>query len=402
MYSKINVVDKVDFAFIFIYSIALFVFIGITAAMIYFLYKYNKKKHPVPSDIEGNLLAEITWTIIPTIIVMAMFFVGWDSYVALRTAPKDSIEIKVESKMWSWKFIYPNGTISNELYVPLGKPVKLNITSLDVIHSFYIPAYRIKVDAVPGLTTYAWFKGDKKSDFDILCAEYCGVRHAYMLSKVHVVDEKDYISFLSGRSKKDVKITLEEVLKKHGCSDCHSLDGSVIVGPALNDIGGKKRVVIESGKEKEIIVDEKYLKNSILYPEKELVKGFENMMPSFKGKISDEELDQMIKLLLGKTISGSSIEIGKKLVESEGCLSCHSTDGSVIAAPSFKNLYHSKKTIIKDKKEFSAFADDEYIFVAIKYPEREVVKGYEPIMPSFAHLSDDQVKSIIEYIKSLQ
>lgn len=400
MNSKINVVDKVDFTFIFIYSISFVVLLGITIAIIYFLFKYNKKRHPVPSNIKGNLFAEITWTVIPTIIVMAMFFVGWDSYVALRSAPKDSIEINVEGKMWSWKFIYPTGVTSNELYIPLGKPVKFNITSVDVIHSFYIPAYRIKVDAVPGMTNYAWIKPDKKGDFDILCAEYCGVRHAYMISKVHVIDEKEYTEFLAGNMKNETNMTLEELLKKHGCSDCHSLDGTVMVGPPLNDIAGQKRVVITDGKEREVVVDENYLKNAILYPEKDLLKGFENIMPSYKDQLPDNELNQLINLLLGK--ANISMEIGKNLIESEGCLSCHSTDGSVIAAPSFKNLYNSQKTVIKDNKEFTFTADDEYLFIAIKYPEREIVKGYDPIMPSYSNLNDEQVKSIIEYIKSLQ
>jgi len=400
MYPQLDAVKKVDFAFIFIYSISVVMLIGITIAIIYFLIKYNKKKNPEPADIKGNFIAEMLWTVIPTIIVMGMFYVGWSSYVALRNVPAGAIEIDVEARMWSWKFTYPGGVTDSELYVPLNKPVKLNITSKDVIHSFYVPAFRIKVDAVPGITTYATFNPTKKGDFDILCAEYCGVRHAYMLSKVHVVDEDEYAAFLEGGSKKEVAESLEILLDKYGCADCHSLDGSVLVGPSLKDIHNRKTVVIVDGKEKEVIVDENYLKDAIIYPEKEIVKGFDNIMPSYKDEIPEEDLKLMIDLLLNKKPQVSG-EDGKEIAESEGCMSCHSTDGSILAGPSFKGLYGAKKQVIKDGKEFTVEVDDEYIYVSTKYPDREIVKGFDNIMPPFDYLTDDQIKAIIEYIKSL-
>ncbi|MBZ4647078.1 MAG: cytochrome c oxidase, subunit [Clostridia bacterium] len=402
MYPLVSAVNKVDFAFILIYSIAAVVLLGITFAMVYFLFKYNKKRHPEPADIKGNLLAEVLWTVIPTIIFMGMFFVGWDSFVALRSVPKNAIEINVEGKMWSWKFTYPNGKVDKELYVPINKPVKLNITSADVIHSFYVPAYRIKIDAVPGLTTYAWFNPNKKGDYDILCAEYCGVRHAYMLSKVHVVDEEEYAKFISGEKEKTANVTLPELLDKYGCSDCHSLNGEVLVGPPLNDIKGRKTIVIIDGKEKEIVADEKYIKDSILYPGKEIVKDFENIMPPYDGEIPENELNTLVDLMLNKKQEISNIEVGKKLIDDEGCTGCHSTDGSIIAAPSFKNLYNAKKQVIKDGKEYTVTADEEYIYVSTKYPEREIVKGFDPIMPPFDYLTDEQIKAITEYIKSLK
>jgi cytochrome c oxidase subunit 2 len=402
MYPQATAVEKVDFTFILIYSIAAIVLLGITIAIVYFLYKYNRKRHPNPADIKGNLVAETLWTVIPTIIVMAMFFVGWDSFVALRTVPKDAIEIKVEGKMWSWKFTYPNGKTDKELYVPINKPVKLNITSTDVIHSFYVPAYRIKIDAVPGLTTYTWFNPDKKGDFDILCAEYCGVRHAYMLSKVHVVDEEEYARFISGEKEKTASVTLPEILDKYGCSDCHSLNGEVLVGPPLNDINGRKTIVIIDGKEKEIVADENYIKDSILYPEKEIVKGYENIMPPYENEIPENDLNTLINLMLNKNKEVSNIEVGKKLIDDEGCTGCHSTDGSTIAAPSFKNLYGAKKQVLKDGKEFTVEVDDEYMYVSIKYPEREIVKDFDPIMPPFDYLTDEQIKAITDYIKTLK
>ncbi|MGB9730792.1 MULTISPECIES: cytochrome c oxidase subunit II [Calditerrivibrio] len=210
---------------------------------------------------KGNTLLEIIWTVVPTLIVIGIFFAGWDSFRALRNAPKDSFQIKVEGKMWSWKFIYPDGRTTNELYVPVGKPVKLNLTSVDVLHSFYVPAFRIKIDAVPGMETYAWFKAEKVGKYDILCAEYCGVRHAYMLSKVNVLTEDEYTKWL----KSDNKITkVDQILKKHGCFDCHSTDGSILVGPSFKNIYNRDVVVLEKGKEYKIKSDENYLRESIL------------------------------------------------------------------------------------------------------------------------------------------
>ncbi|MGA1862514.1 cytochrome c oxidase subunit II [Deferribacter thermophilus] len=401
MYPQVNAVQKVDFAFIFIFSIAIIILIGITITIVLFLIKYNKNKNPEPADIKGNLIAETLWTVIPTIIVIGMFFAGWNSFVALRTVPKNAIEIGVEAKMWSWKFTYPNGKTDKELYVPINKPVKLNITSKDVIHSFYVPAYRIKIDAVPGLVTYAWFNPDKLGDFDILCAEYCGVRHAYMISKVHVVTVEEYMAYLE--KKEDVaKVNdLPTLLDKYGCSDCHSLDGSVIAGPPLNNLMGKKRIVIENGAEKEIMVDENYLRESILNPAAKIVKDFENIMPSYKDEISDEDLQLLIELLLGKKEINLK-KIGEKLAEDEGCTSCHSTDGSILAAPSFKNLYNKKHIVIKNGKKVEIVADENYLYNSIKKPEEEIVEGFDPIMPPYDYLTDEQIKSLIEYIKSLQ
>lgn len=401
MYPQTNPVYKVDQTFLLIYSISAIVLLGITIAMIYFLFRYNKKKNPEPSDIEGNFVAEFLWTVIPTIIVMWMFYAGWDSYKALRSVPKGAYEVQVEAKMWSWKFTYPNGKISNELFVPVGKAVKLNITTVDVIHSFYVPAFRIKMDAVPGLTTYAWFNADKKGEYDILCAEYCGLRHAYMLSKVKIVDEDEFAAFLEGGNiNKTAKLTLPEMLQKYGCADCHALDGSVLVGPALNDISGRKTVVISDGKEREITADKGYISQSITEPEKDIVKGFDPMMPSYKDKIPAQELGDLVNLLAGE---GESLSHeGREISENEGCSGCHSTDGSVIAGPSFKGLYGTKRNVVKDGKDYELEADDDYLYVSIKYPEREIVKGFDPIMPGFDGLTDEQVKALIEYIKSLK
>jgi len=192
-----NPVRGVDLAFWYILGISVLLLIGITAVMIFFVIRYRRSKHPVPVDIRDNLNLEVVWTVLPTLIALTMFWVGWKSYIGLREVPEDAIEIEVAGQMFSWVFLYPNDKeTEGELVVPLGKAVKLNIESWDVLHSFYIPSYRIKVDAVRGMTTYAWFNADRIGEYDILCTEYCGVDHAYMLGKLKIVPEDEYLAWL--------------------------------------------------------------------------------------------------------------------------------------------------------------------------------------------------------------
>jgi cytochrome c oxidase subunit 2 len=190
-------VKGVDLAFWYILGISVILLVGITAVMIYFVIRYRRSKHPEPADIRDNLNLEVVWTVIPTIIALTMFWVGWKSYIGLRDVPEDALEIEVAGQMYSWIFIYENDKeTENELVVPLGRAIKLNISSWDVLHSFYIPSYRIKVDSVPGMYTYAWFNADREGEFDILCTEFCGVDHAYMLATLKIVPEQEYLEWL--------------------------------------------------------------------------------------------------------------------------------------------------------------------------------------------------------------
>lgn len=190
-------VRGVDLAFWYILGISVLLLIGITAVMVYFVIRYRRSKHPDPVDIRDNLNLEVVWTVLPTLIALTMFWVGWQSYIGLRNVPEDAIEIDVAGQMFSWVFMYPNDKeTEGELVVPHGKAIKLNIESWDVIHSFYVPSYRIKVDAVAGIPTYAWFMADRLGEYDILCTEYCGTEHAYMLAKLKIVPEQEYLTWL--------------------------------------------------------------------------------------------------------------------------------------------------------------------------------------------------------------
>lgn len=190
-------VRGVDLAFWYILGISVLLLVGITAVMIYFVIRYRRSKHPDPVDIRDNLNLEVVWTVLPTLIALTMFWVGWQSYIGLRDVPEDALEIDVAGQMYSWVFMYPNDKeTENEVVVPLGKAIKFNIESWDVLHSFSVPSFRIKVDAVPGMATYVWFMADKVGEYDIFCTEYCGVAHADMLAKLRIVPEQEYLAWL--------------------------------------------------------------------------------------------------------------------------------------------------------------------------------------------------------------
>lgn len=188
-----NPVSSVDTAFIYIFGVSIVLLTAITAVMIYFVFRYRRSKNPVPADIRGNWKLEAVWTILPTLIALSMFWVGWTSYTGLRNVPEDAMEVEVLGQMFSWIFIYENDIeTENELVVPENTAVKLNIESLDVLHSLFIPAFRVKVDAVKGLPTYVWFQTEEASEYDILCAEYCGTDHSLMTAKLRVLPQEEY------------------------------------------------------------------------------------------------------------------------------------------------------------------------------------------------------------------
>jgi cytochrome c oxidase subunit 2 len=183
---------EVDRIFLFIVGISVLLLALITVLMIYFVIRYRRNRHPEAVDIEGNTLLEIIWTLVPTALVIAMFYYGWIGFKAMRDVPDNAMNVGVTGQMWFWKFEYKNGRQTDSLHVPVGVPVKLNIESLDVIHSLYIPAFRIKEDAVPGAETYLWFVAENEGDFDIFCAEYCGTGHSSMNSKVIAHSEEEF------------------------------------------------------------------------------------------------------------------------------------------------------------------------------------------------------------------
>ena len=292
-----NFVEGVDKAFFLIMGISFVFLIGLTFAMLYFVYKYNNKRNPVATQIKGSTKLEIIWTVIPTILVLVMFYYGWAGWAPMRTAPKDSFNITVTGRMWNYTFQYENGKKTDTLYVPMNKAVKMKLVSLDVIHGFYIPAFRIKEDVVPGREKMSWFIAQKEGSFELFCSEYCGMNHSYMYTYVKVLPQDQFNKWYVDTVKR-VEAAVDSptasgkrIMKNIGCFACHSVDGSKLVGPSFKGIYGHAATVVTGGNEREVTVDDEYVKRSIYEPNADVVKGFnKGLMLSYKGQLSEDDV----------------------------------------------------------------------------------------------------------------
>jgi cytochrome c oxidase subunit 2 len=190
-------VKSVDFAFFFIVAVSVFFLVLITTLMLYFVFKYNRKRNPKAKNIHGSVPLEILWTVIPTVLVLFMFYFGWKGYEQMSEIPEESMVVNVTAQMWKWTFKYDNGRTSDTLYVPINKPVKVILHSLDVNHSFYIPSFRVKKDVIPGKENTSWFQATKLGSYPIFCAEYCGMNHSYMYTEVVALSEMNFTAWLN-------------------------------------------------------------------------------------------------------------------------------------------------------------------------------------------------------------
>lgn len=289
--------EAIDPVFMFIFTASALLLLGITATMIGFVIRYHRSRAPEPtSRVEGNLWLELLWIVLPSVLVLAMFYYGWAGYLALRNVPAGALEVTVKARMWSWSFLYANGKSSTELYVPVGQAVKVNLVSEDVIHGFYLPAFRVKRDVVPGMKNYAWFVASKAGKYDLFCSAYCGTGHSAMLGVVEAIPAPEFAAWL--KQGQEEEENGHELLEKYGCLGCHSLDGAAKMGPTLLGIWGRRESIIRAGQEVEITVDEDYLRQAIREPKAELVKGFRSIMPS-RSEISEGELTVMLQYLKG-------------------------------------------------------------------------------------------------------
>jgi len=408
MYPQIfSAAKEVDQAFLIILGFSVFILVAVTVAMLWFLWRYNYKRNPKAADITGNFWAEVVWTVLPTIIVLGLFWTGWTSFKAMRTIPDGAMLVQVEGRMWSWKFTYENGKTSSELFAPVDTPIKLALSSRDVIHSFYIPAMRVKWDLVPGMDTDAWIQSDTVGEFDIFCAEYCGLKHADMITKLKVMTNDDFQQWLEGTPEEEGGESRGlALMEEFGCFDCHTMDGTDDIAPPLNGIAGKERLIIlPDGTKRTIKADANYLKTSIMDPGAELVDGFDDEMPPYEGDLSDEDADVVVNYLLGKDETGKPLTFpihpGGQLAKVEGCFKCHSIDGSSGNGPSFKGLYGSTITVRKAGKEKTVTADEDYILESITQSSKWIADGYANSMPNYDDLSEESVESLLSYIKSL-
>jgi cytochrome c oxidase subunit 2 len=301
-----------DDLFLLIMGISLVLLLLTSGTMVYFIFRYGRKRHPRPESVRESVLLEVAWTVIPTVLVLAIFWLGWKGFVYKRTVPREAMLVKVTARQWSWSFRYENGRESDVLKVPVGRPVKLSLTSVDVLHSLFIPAFRVKEDCVPGRETYLWFLPDRPGSFDLFCSEYCGMAHSSMITKVEALPEAEFAAWYapaagaaaaaprkkSGGTGPDSRVHEgSELVRNKGCIACHSLDGTPKIGPTFKGAFGKKEIVLRGGREVEVMVDEAFIRQTLLEPEKERVKGYPPIMPSQKGLLKDSEIDDIIEYL---------------------------------------------------------------------------------------------------------
>jgi len=287
--------DNLYAAILWISLIACMILIG---GMIYFVVKYRRKTETDKTPyISHNTFLEFLWSFIPLVIFLGAFGWGWAVYHHMRAMPEDALEVHVFGQQWSWSFAYKSGKTSDgEFWVPVNTPVKLLMTSKDVIHSFYIPSMRIKQDVVPGRYSALWFNAEKTGDYQIFCAEYCGTSHSGMAAKMHVVSMEDYEKWIQ---ENDEGLTMaqrgEKLYSGKGCVACHSTDGSTRVGPSWRGLYGRTEEMDDGQK---IVADDNYIRESILNPNAKIVKGFKGgLMPVFQGQLSELQLASLVEYI---------------------------------------------------------------------------------------------------------
>jgi cytochrome c oxidase subunit 2 len=285
-----QIATHVDSLYAFLLTVSFISCVLVIGGLIVFAMKYRRKSaNDKTPYIAHNTTLEFLWSFIPFVIFMVVFVWGWIVYMQLRTMPEDGLEIAVQGQKWNWTFTYKNGrSTSAEFYVPVGQPVRLVMTSVDVLHSFYIPAFRNKQDVVPGRYTQLWFKAEKEGDYQVLCAEYCGDKHSGMLAKLHVVPRAQFEEWLGNDPYKGLPpLEIGRKVYSSRCIACHNLTEAKNVGPGFKGLWGKSEA-IEGGT---VTIDENYVRESILNPNAKVVAGFpKGVMPTFAGQLNEQEI----------------------------------------------------------------------------------------------------------------
>jgi cytochrome c oxidase subunit 2 len=280
---------RVDNLYFFMLAVTVFFSVLVGALVVILAVKYRRRRaDEVGANIHGSTALEVIWTAIPLLIAMVMFVWGTSVYFALAKPPAEAMEIYIVGKRWMWKTQHLTGHREiNQLHVPVGTPVKLLISSEDVIHSYYIPAFRQKIDAVPGKTTTMWFQASKAGIYQLFCAEYCGTQHSGMIGKVVALEPREFQQWLSGGAPAGTLTSSGETeFATLGCVTCHRDDGSGR-GPSLVGVFGKPQQLANGTS---VIADESYLRESILNPQAKVVQGYQPLMPAYQGQISEDNL----------------------------------------------------------------------------------------------------------------
>jgi len=292
---------QVDGLYFLLTAVSAFFTLLIFVLVFVFAVKYRRSVHPHPVQIEGSLPLELMWTLIPLGICMVFF--AWGSLIYFQEArpPKGAMEVYAVAKQWMWKFEYEGGQRDiNQLHVPVGRDVKMIMSSQDVIHSFYVPAFRIKADVLPGRYTETWFHPTKTGTYHLFCAEYCGTDHSGMIGQVIVMEPAEYQAWMSGGNTTGSLVSNgEQLFQQLGCATCHRFDTQGR-GPNLIGIFGKP-VLLDDGRT--VVADENYVRESILNPGAKIVSGFKPIMPTFQGQVSEENLMALVAYI--KSLSQS-------------------------------------------------------------------------------------------------
>ena len=292
---------EIDFVYMALFWLSVVLFLGIAIPAIYFAWRYRYKPGRVTPHTTHNTMLEITWSVLPLLLCVGIFFWGLKGWMEYAVSPGEAMEVQVTAKQWLWAFEYPDGTRSaGDLHVPVNKPVKFVMTSDDVLHDFFVPDMRVKHDIIPGRFTEVWFTPTVMGKHIITCAEYCGKGHSDMRGTLTVESDADFANYLAtgGTEWEEYKTHMADWGKiqweRKGCNSCHTVDGSKSKGPTWKGIWGSM-VKLKDGSS--VLVDEKYVKESEDFPTAKIVEGFDPIMPSFQSLIRPHEFEGIVALI---------------------------------------------------------------------------------------------------------
>lgn len=310
--SASSIAPHVDSVWWFLVALTVVMTVLIFATVITFVAWYrNKNDGRVATQIEGSTQLEILWSALPFLLLMGLFGWGTAVYVQTQRPPENAMDMYVVGKQWMWKIQHPTGQREiNQMHIPVGQPIRLTMTSEDVIHSYYIPAFRTKKDAVPGRYTMQWFEATKTGTFHIFCAEYCGTKHSQMIGTVTVMEKDEYQRWLAGVTSTDTpEVAGQKLFEGMRCVSCHptdpkntTIDGAPARGPLLAGIYGRDIALKDGSK---VVVNDEYIRESIVRPLSKVVAGFEPVMPTYEGQLSEEQIIQIAAYIKSLKDSGA-------------------------------------------------------------------------------------------------
>ena len=404
--------SDVDAVYWFILILCTIFFIPMMGAMFYFAWAYRDKNDGrKPNPIHGNMTIEAVWTFVPTVLLVAIFAWSFTVWMDMQVPLGKTLDVHVVGQKWSWSYNYMDEGVvgATELVVPVDQPVKLIMYSQDVLHSYFVPAFRIKKDVVPGRYSVLWFEATEVGEYQVYCTEYCGREHSRMYSVVRVLSETDYNQWLEDQTQVVVGPTYgEELFASKGCTACHKTSEETLIGPGLGNMYNKNRKTDKG----DVVADDEYLRESIVEPMAKIRDGYQPVMPAFGATLSDDQLASLIAYI--KTLSGETIEDlapegdggsdggldGAKLYEEKFCKTCHTLDGSNLVGPSFKGRYGSTIKLTDGSEQV---VDDAYVLESILNPTAKTAEGQiagAMVLP--VPVNDEEAQALLDYIKTIK